>query len=331
VTLADVRGQPSALETLSRAISGGRVHHAYRFEGPEGVGKGMAALGLAQALLCEGGDPMGCGRCDPCQRIATPASESLPVPNHPDVLIVERGLYDNLSEGGKSTGEKQSISIAQIRSVVLERQAFPPVMGRARVFIVRRPEELSTGAANCLLKTLEEPRPDTYFILVTSRPDRLLPTIRSRTIPIRFQTLPDDLVESILTQHGVPKGRIADAVALAEGSASVALELADETRAEARETFVNAMMDASRRGAGAAAALGDGAEKGMLRDQLLALAAHLSRTSRDVAPSDARRAAGLAAAFEETLAAIERVEVSNAAPALTLADLSLKIGRLSAG
>ncbi len=329
MTLADVRGQASAMETLSRAISGGRIHHAYRFEGPEGVGKGIAALGLAQALLCEGGDPMGCGRCAACERVATPASESLPVPNHPDVLIVERGLYDNLSEGGKSTGEKQSISIAQIRSIVLERQAFPPVMGRARIFIVRRPEELSIGAANCLLKTLEEPRPDTHFILVTSRPDRLLPTIRSRTIPVRFNALADDIVESILKKHGVAPERMADAIALAEGSASVALELADETRAEARENFVGAMLDAARRGAGAAAALGDGAERSLLRDQLLALAAHLSRTAREIAPTDARRAAGLACAFEETLAAIERVEVSNAAPALTLADLSLKIGRVA--
>ena len=89
------------------------------------------------------------------------------------------------------------------------------------------------------------------------------------------------------------------------------------------------MLEAARRGAGAAAALGDGAERSLLRDQLLALAAHLSRTAREIAPTDARRAAGLACAFEETLAAIERVEVSNAAPALTLADLSLKIGRVA--
>jgi len=330
VTLRDVRGQDAAKETLTRAISTGRLHHAYRFEGPDGVGKWMAAIGLAQALLCTGGDPEGCGACDACTRIVTPASEETPVPNHPDVLVVERGLYKNLSDGAKSISEKQSISIAQIRTIVLERQAFPPVMGRARVFLFRRPEELSVGAANCLLKTLEEPRPNTYFVLVTGRADRLLPTIRSRTVPVRFSPLADPIVADILRARGIDESRIQEIVALAEGSADAALEHADAERAAARNHFIDSVLGAARDGAGAAAALGDAVDRGGLRDNLVALAAELAREARATARDQPDRAAGLAAGFEQTMAAIERVEVANAAPALTLADLALSLGRVGA-
>src|SRR5512140_4043379 len=88
-----ILGQPSVIATLTVALQHGRVHHAYRFEGPEGTGKEMAAFALAQALVCTGGDPLGCGRCDACRRAVTFSENKPASPLHPDVAIVEKGFY----------------------------------------------------------------------------------------------------------------------------------------------------------------------------------------------------------------------------------------------
>ena len=164
--LSSVRAQTTAVETLRRALAGDRVHHAYLFDGPEGVGKERAAFGLAQALVCERRPPGGteaCGACSACTRSLLREGERRPV--HPDVAVLERGLYDK-DMIGRSTPETQDISINQVRTLVLSRAAFPPHEGRAKVFIVRRAEELSIAAANALLKTLEEPGQRTHFILL---------------------------------------------------------------------------------------------------------------------------------------------------------------------
>src|SRR5262249_13155405 len=153
-------------------------------------------------------------------------------------------------------------SIQQVRTIVLAHAAYPPHEGRARVYIVRRAEELSTGAANALLKTLEEPRQGTHFILLTARGDRLLNTIRSRTLPVRFAPLPDEILRSILREKRVPDARLDLAIELAAGSASAALELADEERTAARDAFVDAAMAAvSARDLGPAVAFAESRDK----------------------------------------------------------------------
>src|ERR1051325_8667769 len=91
--LGDIRGQDAAVRTLERALESGRVHHAYRFEGPDGTGKELAAFALAQALVCTGGDVLGCGRCDACRRAVTFADERPHAPLHPDVTILEKNFY----------------------------------------------------------------------------------------------------------------------------------------------------------------------------------------------------------------------------------------------
>src|SRR5690242_797134 len=88
-----ILGQDTAIATLSRALESNRVHHAYRFEGPDGTGKEMAAFALAQALVCTSGNPLGCGACDACRRAITLAADRPRAPLHPDVRIVERGFY----------------------------------------------------------------------------------------------------------------------------------------------------------------------------------------------------------------------------------------------
>ena len=99
---------------------------------------------------------------------------------------------------GRRAPETQHLSIDQVRALVLARAAFPPLEGRAKVFIVRRAEELSSAAANALLKTLEEPGPRTHFVLLSAVADSLLPTIRSRTQRVRFGPLPDEVVAELL-------------------------------------------------------------------------------------------------------------------------------------
>src|SRR5690606_3322038 len=130
-------------------------------------------------LVCVGGDRLGCGACDACRRAALTADAEPPAPLHPDVVIVARGFYPPDTIGGKK--EANEISVEQIRRVVLSRASYAPHEGRATVFIVRDAEQLSVSAANALLKTLEEPRPSTYFVLLTARGDKLLDTIRSRS------------------------------------------------------------------------------------------------------------------------------------------------------
>ncbi|MBN9161640.1 MAG: efflux RND transporter permease subunit, partial [Myxococcales bacterium] len=152
--LSQVRAQETALRTIDWALESGRVHHAYLFVGPDGVGKELAAFGLAQALVCErrGGDAgpglfgaaekppvRACGTCSACSR-AVPREDTRRS-HHPDVVVLERGLY-TAQQIGRTTEEKQDISIHQVRTLVLARAAFAPHEGRAKVFIIRRAEEL---------------------------------------------------------------------------------------------------------------------------------------------------------------------------------------------
>jgi DNA polymerase-3 subunit delta' len=244
MTFADVLGQPHAIETIKVGLARGRLHHALLFHGPDGVGKERTALALAQALVCMSAPGVGCGVCGACTHATTFADAAPRTPLHPDVVIVERGLYPAATLG-RSTDEKTDISVDQIRRVVLERVPFPPHQAPARLVIVRRAEEMSTGAANALLKTLEEPPLHTRFVLLTTTPGELLSTIRSRTQPIRFAPLADDLVARILVARGVPADRAASIGILAGGSASAAIALSDEAVGEARTKAVEALRRAS--------------------------------------------------------------------------------------
>ncbi len=314
-----ILGQATAVATLTAALRGGRVHHAYRFEGPDGTGKELAAFALAQALVCNAGDVLGCGHCDACRRAVTFSEERPRSSHHPDVMIIERAFYppDTFTPPKNETTQ---ISIEQIRTIVLAHASYPAHEGRARVFLVRRAEELSIGAANALLKTLEEPRNGTHFILLTARADRLLDTIRSRTLPVRFAPLPDEIVRSILHKEKVPEERHDLAVELAAGSASLALELVDEERTVARNAFIDAAMAAVNTPyLGLAVAFSESLDKDkdVLKDDLRALAASLARQARQ-SVNHAPRVAGVAAKRYEAVArAVVNLD-RNASPSLTM-------------
>ena len=318
-----ILGQQTAIQTLTRSLEAGKVHHAHRFEGPDGVGKEKAAFAFAQALLCESPvRSLGCGNCSPCQRTLRRSDTPPHVPLPPDCVLVGRGVY-NKDTIGKS--EVNDISIHQIRRVVLARAAYPPHEGRARVFIVRDAEQLSVGAANAMLKTLEEPRPSTYFVLLTARPDKLLDTIRSRTLPLRFAPLSDAVLRTILETHPIDHARINDAVATANGSASAALAAADRDQANARHDLASAILsatDAPTLGAGVKLGEDVGRDRHALADGLRTLAAQLAhraksrlRQAPDEAEIDARR-------HEIVLECIEALE-RNASQNLTIATLVL--------
>ena len=245
--LSRVRSQDTVVSVLRRAVAAGSVHHAYLFEGPAGVGKELAALGLAQALVCERrtqNEPDACGECSACLRAHLTEDR---VTRHPDITLLERALYEP-QRIGRRTPESQDISIDQVRTLVLARAAFGPHEGRAKVFIVRRAEELGTSGANALLKTLEEPGPKTHFILLSAQPADLLPTVRSRTMRVRFGSLPELTVKALLIEGGTDEALAAKAAALAGGSMAEARIAADPDLLAERDAFVSEVLLAITRG-----------------------------------------------------------------------------------
>lgn len=315
-----ILGQAPAVQILRRALARGRVHHAYRFEGPEGVGKEQAALALAQSLVCTQRVDEGCGECSACHRAVTFSAEEPHIPQHPDVVLVGRGIYPKSLIGTK---EATGISVEQVRRVVLARSGYAPHEARNLIFIVRDADELNVSSANALLKTLEEPRSRVHFVLLTSRPHRLLDTIRSRTLPVRFGPLPDDVVAGVLHQRGLPS----DWVALAQGSVSAALQLADEDQRQELDEFVTAF-DAALSSPDSGAALTLAAklpsDRHQLKRLLLAFAQRLAIAGREAgqrAPHLAERNAHQYALVQQAVAGLER----NAAGALTVESLIVEL------
>jgi DNA polymerase III subunit delta' len=326
--LSSVRAQPSATETLRRSVAGGRVHHAYLFDGPEGVGKELTAWGLAQMLVCERrppGQSEACGACSSCLRAIPRPPES--TPRHPDVVVLERGLYDPATLGRRSP-EVQDISIDQVRTLVLARAAFPPNEGRAKVFIMRRADELGVPAANALLKTLEEPGTRTHFVLMSSAADALLPTIRSRTQRVRFGTLPDDVLVSLLVERGIDASRAAAVAPFAAGSMTQALMLADPEVNQLRQEFVlSALAALSARDLGPALDFAEAAKKiakPALVAQLESLASAIATEGRETARTADGRADSACARFALALTAIRQIG-ANASPQLAVEAMLIRM------
>ncbi len=162
--------------------------------------------------------PDACGHCTVCRRIARGV--------HADVLMIE-------------PGETGSIKVDQARAAI-ERSAYRPFEGRRRVVIVDDADAMEASAQNALLKTLEEPPAASTFVLVTSRPDLLLPTVRSRCQRVRFGPVsPGDIAQLLMRDHGFAENDAHAAAALAEGSLARALEGDTEAYVEARDAAVS--------------------------------------------------------------------------------------------
>ncbi len=320
-----ILGQEIAVHTLRLALRAGRVHHAYCFEGPAGVGKERAALALAAALVCQTptAERGACGACSACRRAVTISAEPPNIPQHPDVVFVGAQLYN----ASLKKREKQGIGVEQIRKVVLERERYGPHEGQALVFIVKDAHQISQEAANALLKTLEEPRPNTYFVLLTDRVGELLPTIRSRSLMVRFRPLPDVAIAEILRQHA----RDPSLAPLAEGSAERALEVADTEATARREAFADVMRSALSAPDLATAIAGlnlRGREAQELASDLMFVAHQIAARARALAKTDADAAERAASRYSAILESVRALE-HHAAPALTVERLVSVLRRLS--
>jgi DNA polymerase-3 subunit delta' len=206
--LSDIFGQDHAVATLLRAVASGRLAHACLFDGPESVGKRSTAIALAHALCCTEARGKGCGRCDACRRIENGT--------HPDVLSFSPGTTQYLVEQAR-----EIVALAATR----------PHEAPARVIILDSADCLNASSANCMLKTLEEPCPGNHLVLVTSAPDRLLPTIRSRTQRIRFLALHPTALRELAMRRGATEGQAETAAAVSGGQAGRLLQ-ALESEAE---------------------------------------------------------------------------------------------------
>src|SRR5687768_9396436 len=216
--LRDISGHRRLLALLARAASRQSLAPGLICAGPQGVGKRMDAEALAQLLNCtapSGGDA--CGTCGSCARIARGV--------HPDVLAVR-------------PGETGAIKIDQVREAI-ERSAYRPFEGRRRVVIIDDADAMAAEAQNALLKTLEEPPATSTFVLVTSRPDVLLPTVRSRCQRLRFGRLsPGDVASVLIRLHEYEPGPAHAAASAADGSGGAELEGASGVFADARDPAV---------------------------------------------------------------------------------------------
>jgi DNA polymerase-3 subunit gamma/tau len=185
-TFAEVKGQDHVTEPLRQALRNGRVNHAYLFSGPRGCGKTTSARILARSLNCaEGPTPDPCGKCESCIALA---------PNGPGSLDVIE--IDAASHGGVDDARD-----------LRERAFYSPVSGRFKIYIIDEAHMVTREGFNALLKLVEEPPPHLKFVFATTEPEKVLPTIRSRTHHYPFRLVPPgilrELLEEILRAEGI--------------------------------------------------------------------------------------------------------------------------------
>jgi DNA polymerase-3 subunit delta' len=179
-------GQPEALALLKHSLQAGTLAHAYLFVGAPHIGKMTLALDLARTVNCQGNEPP-CGQCPSCKRIIDG--------KHADIRIISL----NSAKDPGDTKARVEISIDDIRELQ-HNASLPPFEGKYKVFIIDGAEYLSTEAANCLLKTIEEPPPHVIILLLTTEEPRLLPTVVSRCQRIELKPIPGVEIEKMLTE-----------------------------------------------------------------------------------------------------------------------------------
>lgn len=237
--------QRRVIESLRSNISSDRIAHAYLFQGPDGVGKRAVALEFGKTLLCERGGDEACDECLPCRKVDRMVHPDLHVlfPHPSDVNmedVAERlqllsanpyAAVDfirrpSLQDASKSSNKQAIYSIDRMHEDVQRSMSFKPVEGRYKIAVLTDVERMHNESANAFLKLLEEPPDRTVFMLTTSRPDVLLPTILSRCRRIRFDPLaPEAIEEALIGREGVEPQLAATLARMADGSYSGALDL----------------------------------------------------------------------------------------------------------
>src|SRR6476646_1555964 len=179
-----VRGHDALIEGFRRVVERGRLAHAYLFVGPPGVGKRLFTTELARALLCEK-PPAPLAACDEC-----PSCVQIDSQTHPDFYPAAR------------PADAHEFPIELMRELCAN-FSLKSARGRGKVVLIDDADDLNEESANCFLKTLEEPPPRSVLILIGSSPDRQLSTIVSRCQVVRFDSLSDELVDSLLQEAGI--------------------------------------------------------------------------------------------------------------------------------
>ena len=203
-SLAEVIGQEHVTEPLKRALEAGRTHHAYLFSGPRGCGKTSTARILARSLNCEQGptaEP--CGQCRSCVELAPNGPGSM------DVVELDAATHRGIDDARE----------------LREKAIYAPAASRYKIYIIDEAHQLTNEAANALLKLVEEPPPHLRFIFATTEPDKIIPTIRSRTFHYGFRlvsarTLADHLA-TVCEAEEVPAEQPALAIVARAGAGSV--------------------------------------------------------------------------------------------------------------
>ena len=221
---ADVIGQEHVTVPLSNALESGKTHHAYLFSGPRGCGKTSSARIMARSLNCEKGPtPNPCGECQSCKDLVANGPGSL------DVIEIDaatHGLVDDARD-------------------LRDKAFFAPVQSKYKIYIIDEAHQLGTGAANALLKVVEEPPAHVIFIFATTEPEKLISTIRSRTHHYPFRLVPPGTLathlEKVCDAEGVKvaKGVIPLVVRASGGSVRDALSVLGQLLAGAGKDGVS--------------------------------------------------------------------------------------------
>ena len=212
-TFDEVAGQEHIVKTLKNALATRKLAHAYLFAGPRGTGKTTMAKLLAKALNCDEGIGHQCNECKNCKAIIDGT--------HPDVLELDAASNNGVDE---------------IRELI-DKVKYGTILGRYKVYIIDEVHMLSTGAFNALLKTLEEPPEHVIFILATTEPHKILPTILSRCQRYDFNKLSDkdikERLKTVLENEGVEynEDAIDIIISLADGGMRDALSILDQVLA----------------------------------------------------------------------------------------------------
>lgn len=184
-----------AVERLAAQLAAGEIAHAWLLTGPRGAAKTRVSFALAAALVCETRPGTGCGVCSSCTRALRD--------RHPDVHhVVPEGVI---------------IPVDVVREAIIPEAARSPFEASYKVFLIEDADRMNDAAQNALLKTLEEPQPDTVFVLVSDHEEEVLETIRSRCRAVRLDAVPLTRLVAALVEAGAPEPAARRAADLAEG------------------------------------------------------------------------------------------------------------------
>ncbi|MCX5770220.1 MAG: DNA polymerase III subunit delta' [Candidatus Hydrogenedentes bacterium] len=210
MSLSSVRDQDVAVRLLRKMLERGRVPNGLLFWGPGGVGKRLCAVEFAKAINCVAAVGDACDQCLSCRKIQNA--------NHPDVAFVAPLKKARIIDKDTIEGMNEMASLR-------------PFESKWRVFIIQEAERMGIPAQNKFLKTLEEPAGNSVFILISEKPDQLLPTIRSRCQRVRFGSLRPETVKQLLLQvRDLPDDVAESIAAVSQGQMSRALDLVDSDK-----------------------------------------------------------------------------------------------------